>query len=72
MSKGGVICAIGSMAGVFGAGCRCYYAGVKSGLNAFMKCLGYELKERKIHCMTVNPGYIQTNVSSNSLTGDGS
>ena len=56
ISSGGTICSIGSMAGVAGAGCRSYYAGVKSGLNAFMKCLDYELKN--IHCMTVNPGYV--------------
>ena len=60
------------MASVFGAGCRCYYSGVKSGFNAFLRVLSYELKQRKIHCMTINPGYVKTNVSANSLTGDGS
>ena len=72
INQGGVICGIGSMASVSGAGCRSYYSGIKSGLNAFLRVLGYELKGRNIHCMTVNPGYVKTNVSANSLVGDGS
>ena len=43
MSKGSVICCIGSMAGVVGAGCRSYYGAVKAALNGFIKSLQAEL-----------------------------
>lgn len=58
MAKGGVICGIGSMAGVLGAGCWSYYSGVKAGFNGFMKALQSELIRKDIHCMMVNPGYV--------------
>jgi dehydrogenase/reductase SDR family member 7B len=72
MNKGSVICGVGSMAGVIGAGCRSYYGGVKAALNGFIKSLQAELHADGIHCMMENPGYVDTNVSKNALIGDGS
>jgi NAD(P)-dependent dehydrogenase (short-subunit alcohol dehydrogenase family) len=51
---------------------RSIYAGTKGGIDGFFKSLACELKPKNIHSMVVHPGYIQTNVSSNALMGDGS
>eukprot|EP00343_Euplotes_focardii_P006362 CAMPEP_0205808644 /NCGR_PEP_ID=MMETSP0205-20121125/12645_1 /ASSEMBLY_ACC=CAM_ASM_000278 /TAXON_ID=36767 /ORGANISM="Euplotes focardii, Strain TN1" /LENGTH=101 /DNA_ID=CAMNT_0053084623 /DNA_START=374 /DNA_END=679 /DNA_ORIENTATION=+ len=68
---GSVICGIGSLSGVHGAGVRSMYAAVKGAMDAFFKCLDCETKPENIHSMVAHPGYIQTNVSQNALVGDG-
>lgn len=69
--QGSVICAIGSLSGVCGSGYRSIYAGTKAAIDGFFKSLACETKADKIHTMVVHPGYVQTNVSQNSLVGDG-
>ncbi|CAI2374625.1 unnamed protein product [Moneuplotes crassus] len=69
--QGSVICGIGSLAGVSGAGVRSMYSAIKGANDAFFKCLACEIRDKNIHSMIVHPGYIQTNVSQNALVGDG-
>ena len=71
-----VVCGIGSLSGINGAGLRTIYSGVKAAMDGFFKSLAWEVKKPKegvdIHSMIIHPGYVRTNVSINALVGDGS
>jgi short-subunit dehydrogenase len=70
--KGSVVCGIGSLSGIHGTAIRSMYGSVKGAMDGFFKSLAAETKQDNVHSMVVHPGYVQTNVANNALTGDGS
>lgn len=71
-SKGGHIVVVSSLMGIFGAPMRSSYAAAKHALHGFFDALRAELYAHKIAITIICPGFIQTNISVNALTGDGS
>ncbi len=69
---GGKIVMISSVAGLVGTQYRGAYSAAKAALHLWANSLRAELHEQKIEVATIFPGFIQTNVSINALTGDGS
>ncbi|MBK1897021.1 SDR family oxidoreductase [Chryseobacterium paridis] len=69
---GGQIAVVSSLMGVFGAPMRSGYAGAKHALHGFFEALRAELYKEKILITIICPGFIQTNISMNAVTGDGS
>lgn len=69
--KSGSIVAISSVAGKVGSKLRSGYSGSKFAVVGFMDCLRAEVSEHSVHCMTVCPGFIKTNIAVNALTGSG-
>lgn len=69
---GGKIVMISSVAGLLGTQYRGAYSAAKAALHLWANSLRAELHEQEIEVATVFPGFIQTNVSINALTGDGS
>ncbi|ASK29638.1 short chain dehydrogenase [Chryseobacterium sp. T16E-39] len=69
---GGQIAVVSSLMGVFGAPMRSGYAGAKHALHGFFDALRAELYKEKILVTIICPGFIQTNISLNAVTGDGS
>ena len=67
----GTICAISSVAGKVGSKNRSGYSGSKYAVCGFMDCLRAEVKSRGIHCITICPGYVRTNIARNALRADG-
>lgn len=51
--------------------CRSAYSASKHALQAFCDTLRAEMAEHNIKVTVVSPGYIQTNLSVNALTGSG-
>ena len=72
---GSVVWGIGSLSGTIGNTLRTIYSGVKGAMDGFFKSLGCEINKPKeglnVHSMIIHPGYVQTNVSINSLLGNG-
>lgn len=68
---GGKIVMISSVAGLIGTQYRGAYSAAKAALHLWANSLRAELYEQGIEVATVFPGFIQTNVSINALTGDG-
>lgn len=60
-----------SIAGLMGVPVRTYYSASKFALDGFGKALQGELSGTGITVTQIYPGYVQTNVSKNALTGDG-
>lgn len=50
---------------------RSAYAASKHALQAWSDCARAELAKSNVKVTTVSPGYIQTQLSINALTGDG-
>jgi short-subunit dehydrogenase len=71
-SGGGQIVVISSMAGKFGFRMRSAYAASKHALHGFFETIRAELFDKNIKVTLICPGRINTNISVNSLTGDGS
>jgi len=71
-SNQGSIVSIASVAGKCGSKLRTGYSGSKFAVVGMMDCLRAEVSEHGIHCLTVCPGYVQTDIAINALTGDGS
>ena len=69
---GGKIVMISSVAGLVGTQYRGAYSAAKAALHLWANSLRAELHEQGIEVATIFPGFIQTNVSINALTGDGS
>lgn len=70
--KQGKVVMISSVAGLLGTQYRGGYGAAKAAIHMWANSLRAELHEQGIEVATIFPGFIQTNVSINALTGDGS
>lgn len=68
----GSIVVMSSAAGKFGFPMRSYYGASKHALHGFFDALSLELHDTGINVLLVCPGRINTDISINALTGDGS
>ena len=68
----GQIVVISSVGGKIGTPLRSSYAGSKHALHGFFDSLRAELYDNNISVTLICPGFVNTNVSLNALTGDGS
>lgn len=71
-NNGGQIAVVSSLMGIFGAPMRSGYAGAKHALHGFFDALRAELFNQNIRVTIICPGFIQTDISINAVTGDGS
>lgn len=71
-AKSGMIVAISSAVGKFGSPWRSGYSASKHALHGFFDSLRAECYNDGLKVLMVCPGFIQTNVSVNALTGTGS
>jgi short-subunit dehydrogenase len=69
---GGHIAVVSSLMGIFGAPMRSSYAAAKHALHGFFDSLRAELYTRNIIVTIICPGFVQTNISINAVTGNGS
>lgn len=69
--KSGMIVTVTSAVGKFGSPWRSGYAASKHALHGFFDSLRAEVSNEGIKILLVCPGFIQTNVSKNALTGSG-
>lgn len=70
--QSGKIVIITSIAGKFGQAGLSSYSASKHALYGFYDSFRLELKEDNISVLLVSPGFINTNVTLNAVTGDGS
>lgn len=70
--KSGRFVVISSVTGKIGTPYRSSYAASKHALHGFFDILRAEVYKYHIKVTLICPGYVQTNVSMNALTGDGS
>lgn len=70
-NKSGMVVAISSAVGKFGSPWRSGYSASKHALHGFFDSLRAECYEDGLKVLIVCPGFIQTNVSMNALTGTG-
>jgi dehydrogenase/reductase SDR family member 7B len=68
---GGQVVVISSMAGKFGFRMRSAYAASKHALHGFFETLRAELHDKHVGVTMICPGRVRTDISINSLTGDG-
>lgn len=68
----GQIVVISSVMGKIGTPLRSAYAASKHALHGFFECLRAEVADEGLHICMICPGYVNTNVTINALTGDGS
>jgi dehydrogenase/reductase SDR family protein 7B len=68
---GGQIVAISSLVGKFGTKFRSTYAASKHALHGYFDSLRSEVYDKNIDITIICPGFIETNVTYNALTGDG-
>ena len=68
----GKIVIVSSVAGLLGTQYRGAYSAAKAAIHMWANSLRAELHADGIEVATIFPGFIQTNVSINALTGDGS
>lgn len=68
----GHIVVISSVMGKIGTPLRSAYAASKHALQGYFECLRAEIKDDGLTVTIICPGYINTNVTVNALTGDGS
>jgi short-subunit dehydrogenase len=68
---GGHIVVISSMAGKYGFRMRSGYSAAKHALHGFFETLRAELHDKNVKVTMICPGRVSTDVSINSLTGDG-
>lgn len=69
---GGQLAVISSVVGKFGFPFRSGYAASKHALHGFFDSLRAEVSDKKIDITIICPGRVQTNVSLNAMTEDGS
>ena len=69
--RSGSVVSISSVAGKIGSKLRTGYSGSKYAVVGFMDCLRAETKQYGIHCLTVCPGFIKTDIDVNSLNAEG-
>lgn len=70
--RSGHIVTVSSVAGKVGTKLRSGYNGAKFGVIGFMDSLRAEMKQHGLVVTSILPGFINTQVAHNSLTGDGS
>lgn len=70
--QSGHFSAVTSLMGKFASPLRSGYCGAKHALHGFFDALRMEHHDDHIKVTLICPGFIQTNVSMNALTGDGS
>lgn len=70
--QSGQFVTITSLVGKFGSPYRSGYCGAKHALHGFFDVLRMEHQKDNIKVTLVCPGFIQTNVAKNALTGNGS
>lgn len=70
--QSGHFSAVTSLMGKFASPLRSGYCGAKHALHGFFDALRMEHHDDQIKVTLICPGFIQTNVSMNALTGDGS
>ncbi|MFC0445186.1 SDR family oxidoreductase [Pseudidiomarina halophila] len=70
--RSGQIVTVSSVAGKVGTKLRSGYNGAKFGVIGFMDSLRAEMHEHGLVVTSILPGFINTQVAHNSLTGDGS
>lgn len=70
-NKSGLVVAISSAVGKFGSPWRSGYSASKHALHGFFDSLRAECYSDGLKVLIVCPGFIQTNVSINALTGSG-
>ncbi|RUO79084.1 SDR family oxidoreductase [Pseudidiomarina taiwanensis] len=70
--KSGHIVTVSSVAGKVGTKLRSGYCGAKFGVIGFMDSLRAETRAAGLQVTSILPGFINTQVAHNSLTGDGS
>ncbi|PVD39138.1 hypothetical protein C0Q70_01766 [Pomacea canaliculata] len=68
----GHIVGISSIQGKISIPYRSAYSASKHALQAFFDCLRAELADSNVRVSLVSPGYINTSLSTNAVTGDGS
>jgi short-subunit dehydrogenase len=68
---GGKVVMVSSVAGLLGTQYRGAYGAAKAALHMWANSLRAELHDQGIEVANIFPGFIQTNVSINALTGDG-
>lgn len=68
--SGHVVC-VGSVQGKFALPHRSSYSASKHAMQAFCDSLRAEMAENNIKVLCVSPGYINTALSLNALTGSG-
>jgi short-subunit dehydrogenase len=66
----GTIVNISSVAGLAGTSFRTTYSASKFAIAGFSKSLRSEVKSKGVKVLMVYPGYVQTGVSKNALTGN--
>lgn len=72
-TKSGSVVGITSVQSQISIPYRSAYASSKHAFLAFLDCLRAELfNHKRINVLSVNPGYIKTNLSLNALAADGS
>lgn len=71
MHQLGHIATVTSLMGKFGAPLRSSYAAAKHALHGFFDSLRAELGDEPIKITLICPGFVQTNISINALTGSG-
>ena len=70
--KSGYFVTVSSLMGKFGSPYRSAYCGAKHALHGFFDVLRMEHEKDGINVTMICPGFVQTNVAINALTGDGS
>jgi short-subunit dehydrogenase len=70
-NKSGMVVAVSSAVGKFGSPWRSGYSAAKHALHGFFDSLRAECYADGLKVLIVCPGFIQTNVSINALTGSG-
>ncbi|TDS13480.1 short-subunit dehydrogenase [Maribacter caenipelagi] len=70
--KSGHFVTVTSLMGKFSSPYRSGYCGAKHALHGFFDALRMEHEKDNIDVSIICPGFIQTNVAKNALTGDGS
>lgn len=68
---GGHVVVISSMAGKYGFRMRSGYSAAKHALHGFFETMRAELHDKHVKVTLICPGRVKTDVSVNSLTGDG-
>ncbi|MFP2997805.1 SDR family oxidoreductase [Spongiivirga sp. MCCC 1A20706] len=71
-NKAGHFAVVTSLMGKFGSPYRSGYCGAKHALHGFFDVMRMEHEKDGVAVTMICPGFIQTNVSKNALTGDGS
>ena len=71
-NRKGHLVTVTSLMGKFGSPYRSGYCGAKHALHGFFDVLRMEHQKDNVNVTLICPGFIQTNVAVNALTGDGS